>query len=196
MTPCRTCTNPSCHADMNPCEELEALLPSMYDGENYKIAEVSSNTPSSASSATIASKSERKQEIEEEFNHQASKAGYETRSLTPATANSYQDWEALRDLVEKALLNNWAPTNNFAASAKTKAHRLSVQFAAYMRCWTVRDIAEASNQARQTIHDQLSATLRKCGAILVGQLGLPPNKYKKTNSIKEFKDIFNQGTYK
>lgn len=196
MNPCRICKNPICLSDQSPCDELEAVLPSMYDGASYMVKEVNENTPSSAASATVFQDSERKLEFEEEFDHQASKAGFETKPLISATAKSQSDWDRLKDLVEKAISGPKPPTKKLATQSKANAHRRSAQFAIYMRCWTVRDIAKASNQARQTIHDQLSATLRECAAVLVAELGLPPGKYKKTKSIKEFKDIFNQGTYR
>ncbi len=197
MNPCRTCKNPRCLPDQSPCEELEAVLPSMCDGENYMVKEVDENTPAPATNATVFSDSERKQEFEEEFDYQASQSGFVAKPpLAPATANSQRDWDRLKDLVEKAIIGPKPHTTNLATQSNANAHRRSAQFAIYMRCWTVRDIAKESSQPRQTIHDQLSATLRKCGAVLVNELGLPEDKYKKTKSIKEFKDIFNQGTYR
>ncbi len=149
--PCRICLDPICHQTGRPCEKLEELLPSVNAGKTYSTKKYNEN--------------------------QAAVHGTGPE-LASATANTYDDYDYLRDIINKVTTDD-----------------RSAMFAAYLRCWSFRAIAEAANMNKSTVYDQLNDVLDKAGRELLKNIGSTKN-YTKRKSLKEFKDIFNQGTYK
>lgn len=167
---CDTCINEVCQATKMPCDAMEAELQSL--------------------------------EVDKPRNH-VPMPDHETLATQarpiPATAPDRYDYDKLRSLVRQAMQDTKMkdpknPTTNIAASNHIKNQRCAI-FAAFLRCFTLTELAKILRQSKSTVEDQLNRTVQQCGNILLSNAGLPPNK-KGGRSAAKFKDAFIRGTYK